>query len=194
MGLLPVPWSERRLVSTIKKELGLGSPRRARIAAVGPTGQCYKNCDLFVSRHGGSVRYGWLAIGIPNKFIVLEHHAIVLADSGEYIDATEFAGAPIQETVIFIDNSTTPCRDYPPFIANKFLAFTGHGNAMEAYRRADEYKLSILRRLVDEAKRQGVPWVSGKGVSGLRVNAEVSEIQEGLRKSEEMMKEAQDYW
>ena len=194
MGIEPVPWKEQKVLRKLKEEFKLGAAKRVKIIAGGMSGQCYKNCDAYAQENEGKVIYGWLAKGLPGKFLVLEHHAIVKMKDGSYADPTKFNGSEFVEVVVFIDNSITPSRDYPPFIPNKYLGYVGHESALEAFRRAEEYEFELRRRTVREAQRQGLPWMSGVGVPGLQNNLEVRDIVRGFEFSKRLQEEAAQFY
>lgn len=152
----------------------LGAVEAARIAAYGPAGLCYWNCDAYVAEHGGRVAHGWQVLVWPGLYVMLLHHAVVETAAGELIDVTA-CPAPHGEALAFIrDERVAPPRDYPIYIPNRYVAI-GHSNCAAAMAAASAAQLDVLRRIAEIAREQGVAFDLATGPK-LEMTPEVAEL------------------
>lgn len=77
-------------VRSFCRRVGIAEPMPVEIkpAEGAKPGCCFRNVQRHLERHGGSVRYGWIAWGAPAVYFESEFHAIWQPSDGPPLDIT----------------------------------------------------------------------------------------------------------
>lgn len=149
----------------------------------GRAADCYNNCLVYTSNHGGSVVQGWSIEWLPDLYITAIHHAVVKTASGDLIDVTEpqFHGTPC--TTFVIDLSIKQDLAKPIPVMDKYVMLSDDKDLSSAVRYYLENLSSIKRMtmvLYDDPRYRHIP---GSGFEGPPFHEEYPDIARDMKES-----------